>query len=88
LIGPADRPAFILPALLRAARDFLGGADGSDEDEAESERHKGAVVLGRLHTAERYTLEALQLAHKLLDAGASPGKTPLERKSVGSGLTP
>ena len=42
--------------------------DGFDEDEAESKCHNGAVVLGRLLAAERNSLEALELAHKLLDA--------------------
>ncbi len=46
--------------------------DGFDEDEAEGERDHGALVLGRLLAAERYTLEPLQLADELLDAGASP----------------
>ncbi len=50
--------------------DALGGVDGFDEDEAEGEGNDGAVVLGRLLAAERHTLEPLQLAHKLLDAGA------------------
>ena len=48
----------------------LGGVDGFDEDKSEGEGNKGAVVLGRLLAAERHALEALELAHKLLDAGA------------------
>jgi hypothetical protein len=48
----------------------LGGVDGFDEDETESKGHHGAVVLGRLLAAQRHPLEALELAHKLLDAGA------------------
>src|SRR4051812_14275542 len=50
----------------------LGRVDGFDEDEAESKGHNGAVVLGRLLAAERHPLEALELTHKLLDAGTSP----------------
>jgi hypothetical protein len=48
----------------------LGGVDGFDEDEAESKGHNGAVVSGCLLAAERHALEALELTHKLLDAGA------------------
>src|SRR3954463_13621665 len=51
---------------------MLGRVDGFDEDEAESKGHHGAVVLGRLLAAERHPLEALELTHKLLDAGTSP----------------
>src|SRR4051812_40718244 len=51
---------------------YLGRVDGFDEDEAESKGHNGAVVLGRLLAAERHPLEALELTHKLLDAGTSP----------------
>ncbi len=52
--------------------EWLGGVDGFDEDEAESEGNNGAVVLGRFLATERHALEALELAHKLLDAGTSP----------------
>ena len=46
--------------------------DGFDEDKSEDEGNKGAVVLGRLLAAEHHALEALELAHKLLNAGAGP----------------
>src|SRR4051812_21167919 len=52
------------------AKVVLGGVDGFDEDEAESKGHHGTVVLGRLLAAQRHALEALELAHELLDAGA------------------
>ena len=52
----------------------LGGVDGFDEDEAESEGDNCAVVWGGLLAAQRHTLEALELANELLDAGASPVK--------------
>jgi hypothetical protein len=45
----------------------LGHVDGFDEYEAEREGDDGAEVLRRLLTAERNPLEALQLAHGLLD---------------------
>jgi ferredoxin-nitrate reductase len=48
----------------------LGGVDGFDEDEAESKGNDGAVVLGRLLAAQRHPLEALELAHELLDPSA------------------
>ena len=48
----------------------LGGVDGFGEDEAESKGNDGAVGLGRLLAAQRHALEALQLADKLLNAGA------------------
>src|SRR3954452_7198835 len=48
----------------------LGGVDGFDDDEAQSKCDEGSEVLVRLLAAERHPLEALQLAHKLLDAGA------------------
>src|SRR4029078_6089169 len=50
------------------AKVVLGGVDGFDEDEAEGDGNDGTVVLGRLLAAERHTLEALELAHKLLNA--------------------
>src|SRR4051812_12310406 len=43
------------------AEHALGRVDGFDEDEAESEGNDGAVVLGRLLTPQRHTLEPLQL---------------------------
>ena len=46
--------------------------DGFDEDEAESKGDKGAIVLGCLLAAERKALEALELAHGLLDARTPP----------------
>ncbi len=52
----------------------LGGVDGFDKDEAESKGYNGTVVLGRLLAAQRHALEALELAHKLLDAGAGAGE--------------
>src|SRR3954451_22035206 len=48
----------------------LGGVDGFDEDEAESKGNDGAVVLGRLLAAQCNSLEALELADELFDAGA------------------
>ena len=45
--------------------------DGFDEDEAECECDDGSVVLDRLLAAKRDALEALQLAHGLLDAGSA-----------------
>src|SRR3954468_570354 len=48
----------------------LGGVDGFDDDEAQSKCDEGSEVLVRLLAAERHPLETLQLAHKLLDAGA------------------
>src|SRR3954447_1137909 len=51
---------------------LLGGVDGFDDDEAKSKCDEGSEVLVRLLAAERHPLEALQLAHKLLDAGTSP----------------
>src|SRR4051794_3141683 len=53
-------------------RRLLGGVDGFDDDEAKSKCDEGSEVLVRLLAAERHPLEALQLAHKLLDAGTSP----------------
>ncbi len=49
---------------------MLGGVDGFDEDEAESKGNDGAVVLGRFLAAQRNSLEALELADELFDAGA------------------
>ena len=48
----------------------LGGVDGFDEDEAESECDEGAEVLVRFLAAERNALEALELADEVFDAGA------------------
>ena len=53
---------------------MLGGVDGFDEDEAEGEGNKGAIVLGGLLAAERHALEALKLSHKLLNAGPEPDR--------------
>src|SRR4051812_43844596 len=69
-----NQPAFGSPASdgrgSTSIDHSLGGVDGFDEDEAESKDHDGAVVLGRLLAAQRHPLEALELAPKLLDAGA------------------
>jgi hypothetical protein len=51
---------------------MLGGVDGFDEDEAEGEGNKRAVVLGCLLAAKRHALEAFELTDELLDAGTSP----------------
>jgi hypothetical protein len=48
--------------------------DGFDDDEAKSECDEGSEVPVRFLAAERNALEALELAHKLLDTGASPVK--------------
>src|SRR4051812_39038817 len=48
----------------------LGRVDGFDEDEAKSECDEGPEVLVRFLAAERNSLEALELADELLDAGA------------------
>ena len=45
----------------------LGPVDGFDEDEAASEGDESRVALGRLLAAECDLLEALELAHGLLD---------------------
>ena len=44
--------------------------DGFDDDEAKSEGDQGSEVLVCFLAAERNSLEALELADKLLDAGA------------------
>ena len=49
----------------------LGRVDGFGEDEADCESDDRAVVLCGLLTAKRDVLEALQLAHGLLDASPS-----------------
>ena len=67
---------------------LLGGVDGFDEDEAEGEGNKGAIVLGGLLAAERHALEALEVAHKLLNAGTEPDRAPSERNPAGSWLMP
>ena len=59
--------------------------DGFDEDEPESKGHNGAVVLGRLLAAQRHTLEPLQLANELLDAGTSPIERLREEPRPGLG---
>src|SRR4051812_11467929 len=48
----------------------LGRVDGFDDDEAQSECDEGSEVPVRFLATERNALEALELAHKLLDAGA------------------
>src|SRR3954470_22015755 len=48
----------------------LGRVDGFDDDEAQSECDEGPEVLVRFLAAERNSLEALELADELLDAGA------------------
>src|SRR5215207_4849699 len=48
----------------------LGRVDGFDDDEAQSECDEGSEVLVRFLATERNALEALELAHKLLDTGA------------------
>ncbi len=45
--------------------------DGFDADEGEGERDERAVVLDCFLTPERHTLEALELADRLLDASAA-----------------
>ena len=50
---------------------MLGHVDGFDEDEAERQGDNGSVVLCGLLTSERNPLEALELAHGLLNAGAA-----------------
>src|SRR4051794_20335915 len=67
LSAPSTRPSPQLPVCCTAT---LGGVDGFDDDEAKSKCDEGSEVLVRLLAAERHPLEALQLAHKLLDAGA------------------
>ena len=44
--------------------------DGFDDDEAKSECDEGCKVLARFLAAERHSLEALELADELFDAGA------------------
>ena len=44
--------------------------DGFDDDEAKSECDEGCEVPVRFLATERNSLEALELAHKLLDTGA------------------
>ena len=55
-----------------SAKVVLGRVDGFDDDEAKSECDEGSEVLVRFLAAERNSLEALELADKLFDAGASP----------------
>src|SRR3954454_15778186 len=54
----------------KAAVHRLGRVDGFDDDEAQSECDEGPEVLVRFLAAERNSLEALELADELLDAGA------------------
>src|SRR3954466_5078462 len=49
---------------------MLGRVDGFEDDEAKSECDEGCKVLVRFLATERKALEALELAHKLLDTGA------------------
>ena len=53
----------------------LGGVEGFDEDEAEGEGDKGAVVLGGFLAAERHTLEAFELTNELLDTDQTITRT-------------
>src|SRR5918994_1521242 len=62
------------------SRRRLGGVDGFDEDEPEGEGNNGPIVLGGLLAAERHALEALELAHELLDAGTSPVECSREER--------
>jgi hypothetical protein len=55
---------------------LLGRVDGFDDDEAKSKGDERPVVLDRFLATERDTLEALELADQLLDAGASPVECP------------
>ena len=63
----------------------LGGVDGFDKDEAKDKGNNGAVVLGCLLAAEGDALEALELAHKLLDASAGPVERLRKEPWPGSG---
>jgi hypothetical protein len=48
----------------------LGRVDGFDQDEAANEGDQGAIVLGGLFAAQGEALEAFELSHGVLDAGA------------------
>src|SRR4051812_4390891 len=60
------------PMKLLFVRVALGRVDGFDDDEAQSECDEGSEVPVRFLATERNALEALELAHKLLDTGTSP----------------
>ena len=64
----ASRPA--AEDELKIERTRLGRVDGFNDDEAKSKGDEGSEVLVRFLAAERNSLEALELTHKLLDAGA------------------
>src|SRR5215217_8594503 len=49
---------------------ILGRVDGFDDDEAQSECDEGSEVLVRFLATERNSLEALELADEVFDAGA------------------
>ena len=51
---------------------MLGGVDGFDDDEAESEGDDRAEVLGGFLASECDTLEALEFADGLLNASPRP----------------
>ena len=72
------------PSAMRRAR-VLGGVDGFDKDEAKDKGNNGTVVLGCLLAAEGDALEALELAHKLLDASAGPVERLRKEPWPGSG---
>src|SRR5215210_3397838 len=67
---------------------MLGRVDGFDDDEGESECDEGSEVLVRFLAAERNSLEALELADEVFDAGAGAiGRLREERRAVlGRGL--
>ena len=60
---------------------MLGRVDGFDQDEAESKRDEGAVILRRLLASQRDTFEALEFADGLFDA--CPGLVEYLRKEEG-----
>ena len=68
----SGRGADPLDAAGAAESNSLGRVDGFDDDEAKSKGDERPVVLDRFLAAERNSLEALELAHKLLDTGAGP----------------
>ena len=65
---PGDRTS--LTSQTKDATVVLGRVDGFDDDEAEGEGDEGSEVLVGFLAAERNSLEALELADKLFDAGA------------------
>jgi hypothetical protein len=52
------------------SQQAVGRVDGFDDDEAQSECDEGSEVLVRFLATERNSLEALELADELFDAGA------------------